>query len=69
MSSNRKLSYRWLGPFRVSQADQVKGTYLLEELDGTRMRGTYAGSRLKKFILRQGQFEPAEADLLSKEPY
>lgn len=30
-----------------------KGTYLLEELDGSRLAGTFAGDRLKKFHLWQ----------------
>ena len=30
-----------------------KGTYLLEELDGSRLAGTFAGDRLKKFHPRQ----------------
>lgn len=61
-SASTKLSYRWLGPFRISQADQTKGTYLLEELDGTKKNGTYAGSRLKKFVLRHGLFEPEDTE-------
>ena len=50
MSSAFKLAYRWLGPYRVTYADAVKGTYMLEELDGVAKKGTFAGHRLKKFI-------------------
>ena len=31
---------------------------MLEELNGTRKKGTYAGNRLKKFISRNSFFEP-----------
>ena len=30
------------------------GTYLLNELDGTRLQGTYAGDRLKRFYPQTG---------------
>jgi hypothetical protein len=54
MSKRSKLAYRWLGPYRVRKAYQDKGTYLLEELDGTQLAGTFAGNRLKRFIQRDG---------------
>jgi hypothetical protein len=59
MSRNRKLSYKWLGPYRVQKAIPEKGTYILEEFDGTTLSGTYAGNRLKKFIEREGFYTPA----------
>jgi hypothetical protein len=52
VSSNRKLKYRWLGPYKVAEAIHEKGTYILQELDGTRLRGTFAGNRLKPFYPR-----------------
>ena len=52
MSRNRKLSYKWLGPYRVRKAIPKKGTYILEEFDGTQLAGTYSGNRLKKFVVR-----------------
>ena len=51
-SRSTKLLYRWLGPYRVREANQLKGSYVLEELDGTPLKGTYAGNRLKKFVKR-----------------
>ncbi len=30
-----------------------QGTYLLEELDGAELKGTFAGNRLKKWIARE----------------
>ena len=52
MSQSRKLSYKWLSPYRVRKAIPDKGTYFLEEFDGTELAGTYSGNRLKKFIQR-----------------
>ena len=51
-SYSHKLTFRWLGPFRIAEAFVDKGTYILEELDGARMKGTVAGSRLKRFYGR-----------------
>lgn len=39
----RKLSFKWLGPHRIYNAVKEKGTYMLEELDGLRLAGTFAG--------------------------
>ena len=50
---SRTLSFRWLGPYRICDAVKDKGTYMLEELDGSRLAGTFAGDRLKKFHPRQ----------------
>jgi len=52
MSRSRKLSYKWLGLYRVRKAIPDKGTYFLEEFDGTELASTYSGNRLKKFIQR-----------------
>ena len=52
ISRNRKLSYKWLGPYCVQKAIPEKGTYILEEFDGTTLSGTYSGNRLKKFVQR-----------------
>ena len=50
---SRKLSYKWLGPYRICDMVKDKGTYMLEELDGSRLADTFAGDRVKKFYLRQ----------------
>ena len=47
-----KLGYKWLGPYHISEANSLKGTYILSELDGTLLSGTVAGNRLKKFFPR-----------------
>jgi len=62
MSSDLKLSFRWLGPYRVKEANATKGTYVLEELDGTQLKGTYAGNRLKKFIYKKDAFMPVDLE-------
>src|SRR3981189_429019 len=58
MSRNRKLSYKWLGPYRVKKAIPEKGTYILEEFDGIELSGTYAGNRLKKFVEQHSFYVP-----------
>jgi len=52
MLRNWKLSYKWLGPYKVHKAILKKGTYILEEFDGTQLAGTYLSNRLKKFVVR-----------------
>jgi hypothetical protein len=61
-STKRKLSYKWLGPYRVRSAVKEKGTYELEEFDGTPVPGTHPGNRLKKFVKRKGFYEPVEEE-------
>ncbi len=39
--------------------DALKGTYQLEELDRTRLAGTYAENQIKKFIKRDRYFYSA----------
>ncbi len=50
---SRKLAFKWLGLYRISDVVRDKGTYMLEELNGSRLAGIFAGGRLKKFHLRQ----------------
>jgi hypothetical protein len=59
-SSDRKLSYKWFGPYRIAKADSIKGTYQLEEMDGVPLKGTFSGNRLKKFVRREGVYYPAQ---------
>jgi hypothetical protein len=59
-SNSTKLNYRWLGPYRVTAADQQKGSYSLAELDGTPMSRTYAGNKLKKFTSDDGYYRSLE---------
>ncbi len=48
-----KLSFKWLSPYQISELVKNKSTYMLEELDGTHLAGTFAGDRLKIFHPRQ----------------
>lgn len=50
---SRKLAFKLLGPYRIYNAVKEKGTYMLEELDGLRLAGTFAGECLKEFHPRQ----------------
>ena len=52
ISRAQKLRPRWKGPFRIARITE-KGTYFVEELDGTPLKNTFAGSRLKKFVQRK----------------
>ena len=54
MRTTTKMSFVWLGPYRVVSANQVKGYFTLEDLDGTAMRGTVSGNRLKLYHAREG---------------
>jgi len=67
MSQNRKLSYKWLGPYRVRKAIPKKGTYILEEFDGTQLAGTYSGNRLKKFVVRNRFYRPVTDEEVESE--
>lgn len=49
---SHKLAFKWLGPFRIKDAQAENGTFILEELDGAQIRGTVAGNRLKHFVIR-----------------
>ena len=62
MSQSRKLSYKWLSLYKVRKAIPDKGTYFLEEFDGTELAGTYSGNRLKKFIQRNKFYMPIATD-------
>ena len=53
MSAQRKLDFRWTGPVRVRDVIPDKGTYILEDLNGARLRGTFAGNRIKRFYVRE----------------
>ena len=50
---SRKLSFEWLGPYRICDAIKDKSTYILEELDRSQLAGTFADDKLKKFHPRQ----------------
>lgn len=53
MSRTQKMQFRWLGPYRIKEAIALKGTYILEELNGAELGGTVAGNRLKRFYVRR----------------
>jgi len=51
---SQKLCNKWLGPYRIRQIAQDRGTYLLEELDRTKLEGIFAGDHVKRFHPRYG---------------
>ena len=52
-SSDRKLDFWWQGPYKVTEADPLKGVYRLQELDGSNRAGTVSGRRLKLHVERE----------------
>ena len=46
----RKLKYRWLGLYYITNMDLEKSVYKLVELDKVKLDETFAGRRLKGFI-------------------
>jgi hypothetical protein len=61
MSRSKKLAHKWLGPYVIDEAFPLKGTYMLKELHGARLRGTFAANRIKKFYSRD-DIDLAEED-------
>lgn len=61
MSRDRKLDARWMGPYRVRRPWPERGTYQIEDLDGTPLPHTVPGKRLKPFRQRTSE-DIAEQD-------
>ena len=61
---------RWNGPFKVKE-QLPKGSYFLEELDGTELKRTYAASNINRFFphgrnledIQQEELDPEEEGL------
>jgi hypothetical protein len=51
MQHGHKGEIRWIGPYRVRKQN-ARGSYELNELDGTPINGIYAGNRLKEYHSR-----------------
>ena len=51
MQHGRKGEIRWIGPYRVRKQN-TRGSYELNELDGTPIDAVFAGNRLKKYHQR-----------------
>ena len=49
MSNNRKLQYRWMGPYRISDI-LPNNRFKLKDITGIPIRGVFHGDRLKAFI-------------------
>jgi hypothetical protein len=68
ISRDKKLSKRWLRLYCVSadKTNPERGSYLLEDLDGTQMLHTVPGWRIKKFVERTADDTAAEHQGLLK---
>ncbi len=49
ISAFKKLNYRWIKLYRITESDPLKGIYKISELDDAVLRDTYADNRLKYF--------------------
>ena len=58
-----KLEYRQIGPYRIVEAIQVPGIYVLAELDSTQRAGIVTGNRLKHFWLKENSLGNLYEDL------
>ena len=52
MSRVQKMRFKWLGPYKIKEAIPVKGTYILEELNGAMLGNIIIKNRLKRFHAR-----------------
>jgi len=52
ISTVLKLRYRWLGPYKIMEADPLKETYRVTELDNVILHSTITENRLKAFNQR-----------------
>ncbi|PLW40210.1 hypothetical protein PCANC_17965 [Puccinia coronata f. sp. avenae] len=59
---------RWNGPFKVKE-HLPKGSYLLEELDGTELKRTYAASHIKRFFPRGRNLEDIQQEEVDSEEH
>ena len=59
MSRDKKLSYRWKGPYFVRRRTD-QGVYFLRTPDGVDLEGTFPPHRLKKFIQTDGYWRPVD---------
>ena len=60
---SKKLDNRWNGPYLINDLKELRGTSLLEELDGRVLEGVFSGERLKRFFPRQGVDNEEEKDI------
>jgi hypothetical protein len=51
-SRSRKLEFRWLGPYCIREVTPDSTHYYLNELNGTQLKRSFAGNRLKRFFSR-----------------
>ena len=62
MSNDRKLQYRWMGPYRIVEA-LPHNRFKLQDVTGVPIRGVFHGDRLKAFRKDpDGTWEPLDTD-------
>ncbi|CAI6342054.1 unnamed protein product [Periconia digitata] len=69
-STNKKLSKKWLGPYKIHDVNPDRNYYRLAELDGVPFRNPTPGYRIKRFVQRDPENvarEDLARTLLNKE--
>ena len=62
-----KSADRWAGPFKIAKR-YTTGSYQLEELDSTQLKGSVPAGHLKPFYTREGQKIPLRRLSEEEEP-
>ena len=63
-SWDKKVDNNWFGPYRVREGSEI-GFYRLNELDGTELKESVTGNRVKKFFSR-GDHLGSEMDQMER---
>ena len=58
---SHKLDFRWTGMYRIANFVEDKRIYFLEELNGARLQGTFAGNWLKFFHVWNHNIKAADS--------
>ena len=62
---SRKLKARWRGPFRIlGYGDTHERSFRLQQLNERKVRGTYHGDYLKRFVPRTGYLADSDTPTL-----
>ena len=51
ISTFKKINYRQIRSYRITESDPFKGIYRISELDNTIFRNIYVNNRLKRFYV------------------
>lgn len=63
---SRKLTFKWLGPYKIYNAVKDKSMYMVKKLNRSRLAGTFARDKFQKFHPRQKPHLDQTPDLTYK---